>query len=265
LNSKLSEQKIRKQQIKKEKRIDKLLVELGFAESQAKSQALVMAGVVLVNEQRVEKPSEEFTLDVEIRIKGQTVESKYVGRGGLKLEKALKEFHICLNEYTCLDIGSSTGGFTDCLLQNGAKKVYAVDVGTNQLVWKLRNDVRVEVRENVNARYLKPKDFNEKFGLIVVDVSFISVTKILPALILLLKDDGKIITLIKPQFEVRKGEVGKGGIVHDEEKHKRVINEVIKTAEKIGLRVLDVIESPILGAEGNKEFLALYINGISGN
>ncbi|CAN5224536.1 TlyA family rRNA (cytidine-2'-O)-methyltransferase [soil metagenome] len=240
------------------KRIDKLLVEFGFAESTAKSQALVMSGVVIVNDRRVEKPSEEFSFDVKIRLKGQTAESKYVGRGGLKLEKALDEFNICPNKYICLDIGSSTGGFTDCLLQNGAKKVYAVDVGTNQLVWKLRRDARVEVRENVNARYLTSEDFDEKFDLIVVDVSFISVTKILPALISLLKDDGKIITLIKPQFEVKKGEVGKGGIVRDEEKHERVIKEVNHAAKEAGLQIINIIESPILGAEGNKEFLALY-------
>lgn len=240
------------------KRIDNLLIELGFAESTAKAQALVMSGVVIVNDKRVEKPSEKFALDAEIRLKNQTAESKYVGRGGLKLEKALVEFNICPDKYVCLDIGSSTGGFTDCLLQNGAKKVYAVDVGTNQLVWKLRRDARVEVRENVNARYLTSEDFDEKFDLIVIDVSFISVTKILPALISLLKDDGKVITLIKPQFEVKKGEVGEGGIVRDEEKHIRVIEEVNHAAKETGFQIVNTIESPILGAEGNKEFLALY-------
>ncbi len=244
----------------KKERIDKLLVEYAIAESIAKAQALVMAGVVLAGEQRVEKSSEEFAPDTKIRIKGNTNKAKYVGRGGLKLEKALEEFCICPNEYVCLDVGASTGGFTDCLLQNGAKKVIAVDVGTNQLVWKLRNDARVEVRENINARYLKPKDFAEKFDLIVMDVSFISVTKILPALVSILKDDGKIITLIKPQFEVKKGEVETGGIVYDEEKHQRVIKGVNQAAEEIGLQVSNVIDSPILGAEGNKEFLALYAN-----
>jgi len=194
-------------------RIDKLLLERKFADSRTKAQALVMSGVVLVDEKRVEKSSESFSGDAKIRIKGQTAAIRYVGRGGLKLEKALQEFHIQLNEYVCLDVGASTGGFTDCLLQNGAKKVVTVDVGTNQLVWQLRNDSRVEVRENVNARFLKPENFTEKFDLIVMDVSFISVTKILPALIPLLKETGKIIILIKPQFEVGKGEVGKGGIV----------------------------------------------------
>jgi hemolysin TlyA family protein len=242
----------------KKERIDKLLVERGLADSRTKAQALVMAGVVLVNEKRIEKPSETFSQEAKIRLKGQSAELRYVGRGGLKLEKALNEFHIRPSEYVCLDVGASTGGFTDCLLQHGARKVVAVDVGTNQLVWKLRCDERVEVRENVNARYLKPEDFSEKFDLIVMDVSFISVTKILPALVPLLKDEGRIVTLIKPQFEVGKGEVEKGGIVKDAEKHKRVVAEVNVFAENCGLEVLGVTDSPILGADGNKEFLALY-------
>ena len=242
----------------KKERIDKLLLELGFADSRTKAQALVMSGVVLVNEKRIEKPSESFPSDAIIRIKGKADEIKYVGRGGLKLEKALQDFHIQPNEYVCLDVGASTGGFTDCLLQNGAKKVFAIDVGTNQLVWKLRNDERVEVRENVNARYLKPEDFDTKFDLIVMDVSFISVTKILFALKNLLAENGKIIVLIKPQFEVGKGEVGKGGIVKDESKHAEVIEKVNKFAAEISLKNLGLIDSPILGADGNKEFLALY-------
>jgi 23S rRNA (cytidine1920-2'-O)/16S rRNA (cytidine1409-2'-O)-methyltransferase len=242
----------------KKERIDKLLVEFGFADSRTKAQAMVMSGVVLVNETRVEKSSQEFPFDSKIRIKGKTIESKYVSRGGLKLEKALNDFHINVNEYVCLDVGASTGGFTDCLLQYGAKKVVTVDVGTNQMVWKLRNDTRVEPRENINARYLKPEDFAETFDIIVMDVSFISVRKIFPVLPSLLKNTGKIITLIKPQFEVGRGEVGKGGIVRDEEKHERVINEVNQSAEENGLKVYGVIDSPILGADGNKEFLALY-------
>lgn len=242
----------------KKERIDKLLHERGFADSRSKAQALVMAGVVLVDEKRVEKPSESFFGEAKIRIKNQTVETKYVGRGGLKLEKALEHFQIQPTEYVCLDVGASTGGFTDCLLQNGAKKVFAVDVGTNQLVWKLRTDERVETRENINARYLKLEDFDEKFDLIVMDVSFISVTKIIPALVPLLKDDGKIIVLIKPQFEVGKGEVGKGVIVKDSEKHERVVAKVNAFAENYGLKSNEIIESPITGADGNKEFLALY-------
>ncbi len=242
----------------KRERIDKLLVELRFADSCMKAQALVMSGVVLVNEKRIEKPSQEFLPTDKIRIKGKSDEIKYVGRGGLKLEKALQEFHIQPHEYVCLDVGASTGGFTDCLLQNGAKRVFAVDAGTNQLVWKLRIDERVEVRENVNARHLKPEDFTEHFNLIVMDVSFISVTKILPALKKLLTESGKIIVLIKPQFEVDKGEVGKGGIIKDTEKHTQVIANVNRFAEEIGLINKGLIDSPILGAEGNKEFLVLY-------
>lgn len=242
----------------KRKRIDKLLVECGLAESQTKAQALVMSGVVLVNEQKIVKPSQEFLTTDTIRIKGKVDEIKYVSRGGLKLEKALEHFQICLSEYVCLDVGASTGGFTDCLLQNGAKKVVTVDVGTNQLVWKLRNDARIEVHEKVNARYLKPEDFAEKFDLIVMDVSFISVTKILSALKDLLTENGKIIILIKPQFEVKKGDVGQGGIVRDESKHTEVIEKVNVFAKAIGLKNLGVIDSPILGADGNKEFLGLY-------
>lgn len=242
----------------KKERIDKLLLERGFAESRSKAQALVMSGVVLVDEKRVEKPSESYAAEAKIRLKNQTDETKYVGRGGLKLEKALESFHIRPNGYVCLDIGASTGGFTDCLLQNGAKKVVAVDVGTNQLVWKLRSDARVEARENMNARHLKPEHFAEKFDLIVMDVSFISATKIIPALVPLLAGGGKIIVLIKPQFEVGKGEVGKGGIVREPEKHERVVAQTNDFAEKCGLKIVGTIESPITGADGNKEFLAVY-------
>ena len=231
---------------------------MGFADSKAKAQALVMAGEVLANEQRVEKSSEEFSESVSIRLKSENSKLKYVGRGGLKLEKALDEFNICPNEYVCLDIGASTGGFTDCLLQNGAKKVYAVDAGTNQLVWKLRNDTRVKVLENINARYLKPEDFDTKFDLIVVDVSFISVTKILPAVKELLAEAGKIIILIKPQFEVAKEDVETGGIVTNAGKHREVIEKINLFAENLNLRFLQITDSPILGASGNKEFLALY-------
>lgn len=242
----------------KKLRIDNLLIERGLADSLPKAQALIMAGVVLADERRVEKPSQAFSPDVKIRIKGDAAEKKYVGRGGLKLEKALHEFQICVGEYVCLDVGASTGGFTDCLLQNGAKKVFTVDVGTNQLDWKLRNDARVEVCENVNARHLKPEEFAEKFDLIVMDVSFISATKILPALVSLLKPKGQIVVLIKPQFEVSRAEVEAGGIIRDEAKHARVIAKVNSFAEKCGLKVSGTTDSPITGADGNKEFLALY-------
>lgn len=220
---------------------------------------MVMAGVVLVDEQRVEKPSHQFDTNSSIRIKGgDDPTTRYVGRGGLKLEAALREFQIDVSGLTCLDVGASTGGFTDCLLQNGATKVFAVDVGHNQIDWRLRNDERVEVREGVNARYLTPEDFPHKFELVVMDVSFISVTKVLPAIVPLLAPGGSIVTLIKPQFEVGRGEVGGGGIVRDESKRLRVVEEVNNAARTLGLEVVNVIESPITGAEGNVEFLAHY-------
>ncbi len=238
-------------------RIDKLLVDRGLADSRTKAQALVMAGAVLVDEQLVAKPSELFPTQANIRIKADA-QSRYVGRGGVKLEAALREFQIDVNGFVCLDVGASTGGFTDCLLQHGALKVIAVDVGHNQIDWKLRNDRRVGVREGVNARYLTPNDLDDEFDLITIDVSFISATKILPALVPLLNANGCVITLIKPQFEVGKGEVGKGGIVKDPAQRQRVIAEVNASAESLGLRVGGVIESPIKGADGNVEFLALY-------
>jgi 23S rRNA (cytidine1920-2'-O)/16S rRNA (cytidine1409-2'-O)-methyltransferase len=243
----------------KRERIDKLIVDRGLAPSRTKAQALVMAGVVLVDEQLVNKPSEVFAPAAHIRLKGDgDPASRYVSRGGLKLEAALREFHIDANGLICLDVGSSTGGFTDCLLQHGARRVVSVDVGHNQFDWRLRNEPCVEVREGVNARYLKPEDFDVKFDLASIDVAFISATKILPAVVPLLVEQGKIITLIKPQFEVGKGEVGKGGIVKDPAQHERVIAEVNSAAERLGLWVAGVIESPIRGADGNVEFLAWY-------
>jgi 23S rRNA (cytidine1920-2'-O)/16S rRNA (cytidine1409-2'-O)-methyltransferase len=243
-------------------RIDKLLVQRGLAETRTKAQAMVMAGIVLVNEQRVAKPSDAIPADAKIRIKGgDDPSSRYVGRGGLKLEAALSEFQIDVSGFDCLDIGASTGGFTDCLLQHGAAHVVAIDVGHNQIDWRLRTDHRVEVREGINARYLKPADFETEFDLIVMDVSFISATKILVAIAPLLKHDGRLILLIKPQFEVGRGEVGKGGIVRDPQKHARVVEQVNKTANELGLAVRNVIESPLRGADGNVEFLALYEKG----
>lgn len=242
----------------KKERIDKLLVERGLADSRSKAQAMVMAGVVLVDEKRAEKASETFPIEANIRIKGDSPESRYVGRGGLKLEAALREFGIDPTGYYCLDVGASTGGFTDCLLQHGAERVVAVDAGTNQLAWKLRDDPRVEVHEKTNARELRPDVLPSPFDLIVMDVSFISAKKIIPVLPPLLKDGGHVIILIKPQFEVGKGEVGKGGIVREPEKHERVVNEVTACAESHGLGLGGVIDSPITGAEGNKEFLGLY-------
>jgi 23S rRNA (cytidine1920-2'-O)/16S rRNA (cytidine1409-2'-O)-methyltransferase len=243
----------------KRERIDKLLVERGLAESRTKAQAIVMAGAVLANEQRIAKPSDLIPTDAEIRVKGsEDPAARYVGRGGLKLEAALREFQLDVRDAVCLDVGASTGGFTDCLLQNGAGKVVALDVGHNQIDWRLRSDERVEVREGVNARYLQPQDFDTQFDLIVMDVSFISATKVLPAIFPLLKITGRLITLIKPQFEVGREEVGKGGIVRDSEKHARVVDEVNHAALQLGWLVRGVIESPLRGADGNIEFLALY-------
>jgi 23S rRNA (cytidine1920-2'-O)/16S rRNA (cytidine1409-2'-O)-methyltransferase len=243
----------------KRERIDKLLVERGLAASRTRAQALVMAGVVLVNEQRVEKASESFAPDADIRVRGaDDPASRYVGRGGLKLEAALDAFGVDVRDSVCLDVGASTGGFTDCLLQRGARRVTAVDVGHNQLVWRLRQDARVEVREGVNARYLRPEDFSTQFDLVVMDVSFISATKVLPALVPLLARDGRLILLIKPQFEVGRGEVGKGGIVTDAAQHARVVEEVNRAALDLRLTLRGVIDSPIQGADGNREFLACY-------
>jgi 23S rRNA (cytidine1920-2'-O)/16S rRNA (cytidine1409-2'-O)-methyltransferase len=240
-------------------RIDKLLVERGLAASRTKAQAMVMAGVVLVNEQRVDKPSELVVAEALIRIKGSDDPAlRYVGRGGLKLEAALREFEIDVKNLFCLDVGASTGGFTDCLLQQGARQVVAVDVGHNQIDWRLRQDARVEVREGINARYLRPEDFAEQFDLAVMDVSFISATKVMPAIVPLLRQSAHLVLLIKPQFEVGRGEVGKGGIVREPEKHTRVIAEVNEAARELGLVNEKVIESPIHGADGNVEFLALY-------
>lgn len=241
----------------KRERIDKLLVDRGLAESRNRAQAMVMAGVVLVNEQRVEKPSQQFDTLSTIRVKGgDDPTNRYVGRGGLKLEAALREFQIDVSGFTCLDVGASTGGFTDCLLQHGAKRVVAIDVGHNQIDWRLRNDQRVEVREGVNARYLRPEEFQEKFDLAVMDVSFISATKVLPAIVPLVS--GSVVTLIKPQFEVGKGEVGGGGIVRDEAKRLKAVEDVNRAASELGLVVVGVMQSPIEGAEGNVEFLAHY-------
>jgi 23S rRNA (cytidine1920-2'-O)/16S rRNA (cytidine1409-2'-O)-methyltransferase len=243
----------------KRERIDKLLVERGLAPSRTRAQALVMAGVVLVDEQRVEKPSEAFAPDAGIRVRGSDdPAARYVGRGGLKLEAALREFKLDVGDAVCLDVGASTGGFTDCLLQHGARRVVAIDVGHNQLAWSVRTDARVEVHEGVNARHLEPEAFGTLFDLVVMDVSFISATKILPALVPQLRAGGRMVVLIKPQFEVGRGEVGKGGIVTDAGRQARVVEEVNRAALDLGLRVAGVIDSPIQGADGNREFLALY-------
>ncbi len=230
-----------------------MLVERGIAESRNRAQAMVMAGQVLVENQRVDKPSHLVDDGAEIRIKGESL--KYVSRGGLKLAAALSHFKVDPGGKNCIDVGASTGGFTDCLLQNGAARVWAVDVGHNQLAWRVRQDARVEVIEGLNARNLDEIAFPVKFDLASVNVSFISLTKILPALVNALADNADSIALIKPQFEVGKGEVGKGGIVSDPLKHRRVLTEIVDSVYQIGLKAVDLIESPILGAEGNREFL----------
>ena len=234
-------------------RIDKLMCERGLVDSRTRAQALILAGQVLVHEQRVDKPGQLIQSDAEIRIKGETL--RYAGRGGLKLEAALREFKIDPAGKNCIDVGASTGGFTDCLLQHQAARVWAVDVGHNQIVWRLRQDPRVVVLEGVNARNLNPEQFPVRFDLATIDVSFISIIKILPALRSCLMDSADCVALIKPQFEVGKGEVGRGGIVTDPAKHRQVLNEITGAVLGIGFHPVGLIESPILGAEGNREFL----------
>ncbi len=232
-------------------RLDQLLVERGLAESRAKAQALVMAGQVLLDGQKAGKPGHAVPGDARVEVLARP---RFVGRGGLKLDAALDHFRIDVREFLCLDVGSSTGGFTDCLLQHGARHVYAVDVGAGQLDWKLRGDPRVTVREGINARYLRFEDIGEAVDAAVLDVSFISVTLVLPAVVPLLKATGQMVILVKPQFEVGRGEVGKGGIVRDPELHARACERVRTVVKELGFGT-GLMESPILGAEGNREFL----------
>jgi len=232
-------------------RIDQLLVDRGLAESRERAKALLIAGSVAVNGQRIDKPGQNVAADARVEVADKL---RYVSRGGLKLERALDHFGVEVVAKTCVDVGSSTGGFTDCLLQRGAARVFAVDVGHGQLDWRLRNDPRVILREGVNARYLEPEDIGEPAALAVCDVSFISVTLILPVLTPMLTLDGAMIVLIKPQFEVGRDQVGKGGIVRDPALHALACARVRSSVEALGFRA-EVIESPILGAEGNREFL----------
>lgn len=233
------------------RRADHLLVERGLAESRERAQALIIAGYVMANGQKVQKPGQSIPGDASVEL---TERLRYVSRGGLKLEAALHHFAIDVNGKVCIDVGSSTGGFTDCLLQHGAARVYAFDVGSGQLDWKLRNDPRVIVREGVNARYLQPSDVGEPAALAVCDVSFISVTMIIPAILPLLRTPRALVILIKPQFEVGRAQVGKGGIVRDPALHAEVCARIEAVVASLGLKT-DIIESPILGAEGNREFL----------
>jgi 23S rRNA (cytidine1920-2'-O)/16S rRNA (cytidine1409-2'-O)-methyltransferase len=232
-------------------RLDRLLVERGLAESREKAQALIMAGEVVVNGQKALKAGQPITDDAAIEVLARP---PFVSRGGIKLAAALAHFAIDVTGLVCADIGSSTGGFTDALLQAGAARVHAVDVGVGQLAWKLRTDPRVLVHEGVNARELEPSLIGEPVALVTCDVSFISVTLILPAAVRLLQPDGRMVILIKPQFEVGKGQVGKGGIVRDPELHRAACERVIGAARAFGFST-EIVDSPILGAEGNKEFL----------
>lgn len=234
-------------------RLDRLVVERGLAESREKAQALIMAGEVLVEGQKAVKAGQTVANDARIEV---TAKQRYVGRGGLKLEGALRHFNIDVEGITAADFGSSTGGFTDCLLQAGAVRVHAIDVGTNQLDWRLRADPRVAVHEGLNARYIELTDLGEPVDLAVCDVSFISATLMLPAMVRVLKPvpAGKFVVLVKPQFEVGRGQVGKGGIVRDPAQHEASCAKVRACAEDLGFET-QMMESPITGAEGNKEFL----------
>lgn len=234
-------------------RLDKVLVEQGLAPSRERARALIMAGMVVVGDHAAKKAGEPVLPDATIRLKGE--DHPYVSRGGLKLQKALDEFAIQVDGVVAIDVGASTGGFTDCLLQRGAHKVYAVDVGYGQLAWKLRQDLRVVNLEKTNIRYLDASILDEIPDIAVIDASFISLDKILPHVILLIRPHACIVALIKPQFEVGRGEVGKGGVVRDEAKHQEVIDRISALAGNMGLQVKGVVESPIQGPKGNREFL----------
>ncbi|WP_110927488.1 TlyA family RNA methyltransferase [Bacillus massiliglaciei] len=235
-------------------RLDVLLVNQGLAETREKAKRMVMAGLVYANEERYEKPGEKVPVDLELNIKGKVM--PYVSRGGLKLEKALKVFDLSVEGKTIIDIGASTGGFTDCALQNGAVKSYALDVGYNQLAWKLRQDERVKVMERTNFRYVTPADLDgEMPNFSCIDVSFISLSLILPVLKTLLVPGSDVVTLVKPQFEAGREQVGKKGIVRDAKVHKQVIEKIINLAIREGYDVHDLSFSPITGGDGNIEFL----------
>jgi 23S rRNA (cytidine1920-2'-O)/16S rRNA (cytidine1409-2'-O)-methyltransferase len=232
-------------------RLDRLLVDRGLVESREKAQALIMAGEVRLNGQKASKPGQPCDPDAAIELLARPL---YVGRGGFKLAGALQHFAIDVAGKICLDIGSSTGGFTDVMLQSSAARVHAVDVGAGQLDWKLRTDPRVSLHEGINARALQFSDIGEPVDFLTCDVSFISVTLILPAITPLLRPDGQMVILIKPQFEVGKGQVGKGGIVRDAALHQAACDRVTQAVKEFGFET-SIMESPILGAEGNKEFL----------
>ena len=235
-------------------RLDVLLVKRNLVESREKAKAIIMSGNVFVEGQREDKAGSTFDESVQIEVKGQKL--PYVSRGGLKLEKAMANFDVNLQDKVCTDVGSSTGGFTDCMLQNGARKVFAIDVGHGQLAWKLRQDERVVCMEKTNIRYVTPEDLGEKIDFSSIDVSFISLTKVLLPIYNYLKDDGQIVALIKPQFEAGREKVGKKGVVREKSTHYEVIELVLSYATSIGFKVLNLDFSPIKGPEGNIEYLA---------
>lgn len=234
-------------------RLDKLMVERGLAPSREKAQALIMAGQVVVGDHAAQKAGQQVTDEVEIRIKGELL--PYVSRGGLKLAQGLDAFGIDPAGRIAIDVGASTGGFTDCLLQRGASRVYAVDVGYGQLAWKLREDARVVVMEKTNIRHLQPESLEPLPDLAVIDASFISLNLVLPPTLALLKRPAEVVALVKPQFEVGKGVVGKGGIVRDPKLHEEVLAGMERLATELGAELLGICDSPITGADGNREFL----------
>jgi 23S rRNA (cytidine1920-2'-O)/16S rRNA (cytidine1409-2'-O)-methyltransferase len=234
-------------------RLDKLLVQQGLAGSRERARALILAGKVVVNEHLLDKVGERVDVDAQVRLKGEDL--PFVSRGGLKLAKGLENFSVEIEGRVAIDVGASTGGFTDCLLQNGARKVFAVDVGYGQLAWKLREDSRVVNLERCNIRHLALATLGETPSLAVIDASFISLSKVLPNTLQLLAPVADILALIKPQFEVGRGLVGKGGVVRDERLHEKVLVDIRNLAAELGCQVLGVVESPILGPKGNREFL----------
>lgn len=234
-------------------RLDILLVKRGLAESREKAKAVIMSGIVYVDGQKEDKAGQTFADTANIEVRGNTL--KYVSRGGLKLEKAMECFDVSVKDKVCMDIGASSGGFTDCMLQNGAKKVYAVDVGHGQLAWKLRNDTRVVVMEKTNIRYVKPEDIGESIDFASIDVSFISLSKVLPAAYNLLGERGEIVALIKPQFEAGREKVGKKGVVREKSTHIEVIQNCFAYAGENGFFVRELEFSPVKGPEGNIEYL----------
>jgi 23S rRNA (cytidine1920-2'-O)/16S rRNA (cytidine1409-2'-O)-methyltransferase len=237
----------------RKERIDVLLVERGMAESRAKAQALVLAGQVVVGEQRVDKPGQQVPVESDIRLKGEVL--PYVSRGGLKLKGAIDRFGLVVRGKVAADIGASTGGFTDCLLQEGAERVHAIDVGYGQLHEKMRTDPRVRSRERVNARYLTAEDLPEKVGVVVIDVSFISLTQVLPSVLPYLEPGGLLVALVKPQFEVGREGIGKGGVVKDAAVRQAAIDAVVAFAKEQGLHIRGVMDSTVPGPAGNVEAL----------